>query len=173
MSIIFIIIGIIFQVLDNAFDKGRILVCQEFLNYFIGYYQPFPRRRHFWGLLLLIVGLAAIFDYIIYNNLNYYLYLLIFTVMLIGPYLLIFLVAIIDYFFLNKAHFKLNYLMLEREMMQQFSLALIHPIIILAFLLRAFLTILIYPWNGILIFKSFAGLLGFIFMITGGALYFL
>jgi hypothetical protein len=112
VSIIFIIIGIIFQVLDNAFEKGRILVCQEFLNYFIGYYQPFPQRRHFCGLLLLVVCLAAIFDYIFYNNLNYYLYLLVFTVMLLGPYLLIFIVAIVDYIFINKAHFKLNYMII-------------------------------------------------------------
>jgi hypothetical protein len=173
MPLFLLITGIVLQILDRLADKSKILVIKEILSYFANYYQPFLRRRHFFGILFLVGILSVVFNYLIVKKIDFYNNFLILLLLFTVPYFLILLVAIFDYFFLKKIDIRLNFLMLERELIQQFSLALFHPIIILAHVLRAFLLIFVYPPNGILFFNSLSGLIGFIFMIAGAIIYFI
>lgn len=171
MPLILIIVGVILQILDRLFDKAKIVDVNDRLHLFISDYQPFLKRTQFLGILLLIAILSVIFDYLINQNVDLYNYLIILAILFSGPYLLILFVALFDYIFLKKTYFSLNFLMLELEFMQQFSLALISPVFALAYLVRALLLLLIYPGKGILVFKSFSGLLGFSFTIFGALIY--
>lgn len=173
MPLFLLITGLVLQLLDRLVDKSKILVLKEILGYFADYYQPFFRRRQFFGILFLIAMLSVIFNYVIVKKIDFYNNFLILLLLFTVPYFLILLVAIFDYFFLKKIDIKVNFLMLERELIQQLSLGLCHPIIIFAHVLRAFLSIFVYPPNGILFFKSFSGLIGFIFIIAGAIMYFI
>lgn len=172
MSLVCLIVGLSCLALGRLWKKEQLRAINDRLYFFIYYYEPLPKRTHFYVLLLLITLLAGITDFFLKPVINFYDYLVIFIIMLAGAYGAILFMAMGEYVFLKK-NIKHNLFILEREFIQHASLMLFHPIFGLAYLVRGIMMISIHPLNGILFFNSFLGLVGLIFFIVGIVNYFL
>lgn len=173
MPLIFLIVGSALLILDRTIKRATALIYKERLQYFIYYYRPHFHRRHFFGIIIVVIFFSILFNYLIFQKIDLLSPLLILPLIVLLSYTMIFLVTVFDSVVLKKGDIAFDFSMLERDFIQQFSLALFHPVIFLAYFLKNFFLIFTYPSQGIFLFKSLAGLIGCIFLIVGMSLYLL
>lgn len=159
--------------LDRWVEKKTIVLLLDRLSYFLLYYRPSPNRRQFAGLVLGVWGVSILFDYLLTGELKGAWGLLILPVLVAGVYLLVFLLAVLDAVILGKGTVSLNFFIFERDLLTQFTLALLLPLFCLAQVVRGVGLLFLYPDQGILRFRSLAGLAGAFLGLLGIAAWFL
>lgn len=173
MWVIFLLAGSALLISDRVLERNAVMRLKERLTYFVYYYRPYMQRRQFFGLILLVMGLSALLDYLIAARLDVAGHLLILPALVLGAYLLVFLLAVFDRFALGKGSVALNFFLLEQELRQHLSLALLIPLFCLAYGLKIFSLLFLYPSEGLFPVRSLAGLAGAVCVGVGLAGYFL
>jgi len=165
ISVGFLVVGVLLAGLDRFLDKGKLEKLVQRWDYFLHHYEPFWGRRHFVGLMVGMCTAALAGDYLLSGPRDMRLYMTILAGFLVGPPVLLGLLACGQYLLEGKGSFRINYLNLEHGFIQQFSLALCHPLFGLAYVGKNFLILFRYPLKRISYFQSLAGLAGLI--LTG------
>jgi hypothetical protein len=160
MSGVFLGVGVALLVLDRVIYGATVIRIQEWLTYYIYYYRPMFQRKQFFLLVGLAICVCILINYLIFFEVNIWLYVLLFLALLGLIYVMLVLLTLYDSLVLKDIDLRFHFYSLENDFRQIFTLALFFPFIYLAYLLKAALYLFRYPAQGIYGFRSFAGLAG-------------
>jgi hypothetical protein len=153
--------------LDRVIDRATALIFQERLNYYIFYFRPIFHRKQFFYLIFLTILISIFITYLIFHTVHILSHIVIFLLLIVLIYGMIFLLTLFDSLVLKDIDRSFHFHLLEKDFIQIFSLGMFFPLIYVAYILKILLVIFRYPSQGIYVFKSFAGLTGFLFLSVG------
>ena len=162
-----LIIGLVLLGLDRVIDRGTALIIQERLNYYIYFYRPMFQRKQFFCLIFLGIIISIFINYLCFGKVNILHHIVIFLLLIILIYGMLFSLTLFDSLILKDIDRRFQFDLLEKDFIQIFSLGLFFPLIYVVFVLKYVLVIFMYPSKGIYVFKSLAGLTGFLFFGVG------